>query len=294
MTDRHFGARSVAVVAASVAVISMTTSAVRAEPWPSAVQARYKLKFQGIDVGRLEFNSETSATGYKIWGNSNLSVLLGAFKVKTSANVSGAVGSGEAAGAGPAPGAGPMPLPKTYAFDWQGGSKKGNVKLGFENGAAKQIAVDPPPSPSPETVPLTDKHKVNVVDPVSAIMALTRNDGKPCEKRAAVFDGKHRFDIVFSHKKQVPIKDSKSGGLTEMGTVCRVTYQPIAGHKAKAETASFATNREMEVVLRRVPGGQMMVPHAVYIPTGWGTASIVLDRIDVTHASGKVALTAKE
>ena len=48
----------------------------------------------------------------------------------------------------------------------------------------------------------------------------------------------------------------------------------------------------MEVVLRRLPGSTMTVPHAVYIPTAYGTASMVIERVDVTSRTlGKLALT---
>lgn len=281
---RKAASRVTSSLLASTLLLVATMPAYASDTWPEAVNARYKLKFQGIEVGKLDFHSQTSPQGYTINGGAQLSVLLGLFKIKTAGNATGAIAGGGAAAA---------PQPKTYAFDWQGGKKHGAIKLGFEGGAAKHISVDPPPSPSPETIPLLDKHKANVVDPISAIMVLTRNDGKPCDKRVPVFDGKHRFDVVFSFKRQQPIKPAGGSKVAsgEVGIVCAVTYVPIAGHKQKAETEAFAKNRDMEVLLRRLPGSDMMVPHTVTIPTAWGTATMVSDRIDVTSSkAGQIAL----
>jgi hypothetical protein len=268
--------------AAGLIVSAGPSSALARDAWPTAVTAKYRLKFQGIEVGKMDFSSKTSAAGYEISGGSKLSVLMGAFKVQTSGSASGAI-----AGGGPTA----TPAPKSYAFDWRGGKKTGAIKMGFADGVAKQIAVEPPVDDHPERVPLTDKHKAGVVDPITAIMTLTAADGKPCEKKAAVFDGKHRFDITLAFKKQVAIPSKTGGGAPVQGVVCRVTYKPIAGHKQKAETAHFATNRDMEVWLRPLPGTSMMVPHAIYIPTGWGTASMVIERLDATTGATKVALT---
>jgi hypothetical protein len=252
------------------------TSVQASEPWPATVEARYRLAFQGVEVGKLTFTSKTTGTTYTLSGNADVSVMLGLFKVNTFGTASGAITAR-------------APAPRSYAFNWRGGKKKGAIRMGFDGDVAKDVAVEPPPGDDKDKVPLTVGHRTDVVDPMSAVMALTRAGGKPCERRAAVFDGKHRFDIVLSYKKETTIAGKRG---SEKGIVCRVTYKPIAGHKPQSETAHFAANRDIEVVLRTLPGSEMTIPHAVYIPTDWGTASMVMDRVDVTStAIGKIALT---
>ncbi len=279
------------VLSAAAATLTTTAPACANDAWPSTVNARYRLKFQGIEVGKSDIQSEATATGYKMSGTSKLSVLLGAFKVQTSGNATGTLGK-TASGSGLRTNV-PSPAPKTYAFDWKGGKKSGKIHMAFDGPTANPTAVEPPIEPHPDRVPLKDEHRRNVYDPISAIMMLTRSDGKPCDKKVPVFDGKHRFDIAFSPKRQQPIPpDAKAGNSAapEMGVVCRVTYTPVAGHKLKAETDSFASNKDIEVLLRRVPGTDLMIPHTVTIPTGWGTATMVAERIEVTSAKiGKVA-----
>lgn len=248
--------------------------------WPTAVVAKYKLKFNGISVGKIGFSSKAAGKSYELTSNGEVSLLFGAIKWTGASNVAGAIEAVE-------------PSPKTYAFDWKRNKKGGAIKLAFAGRKAVQVAVEPPPSAHHDTVPLTDKDKQGVIDPLSAIMALTSAaKGDPCDRRVKVFDGKQRFDIVLSPKRQSVIPAPKAGGASAVGYVCRVMYEPIAGHRANADQKAYATNRDAEVVLRRLPGSEALIPHSVTVPTAWGTGTMVIERVDVTSATaGQFAVT---
>lgn len=250
------------------------------EAWPSAVNARYKLRFNGIDVGHLAFQSKTGAKTYALTSHGEVSVMFGLVKWTGTSSVSGAI---DASG----------PAPKAYAFDWQKNKKGGVIRLGFTGHRAVDVVVDPPSGAHPDTVPITEQHTSGILDPLSAIMALTRADtGDPCNRRVAVFDGKQRFDIVFSYKRKTHIPAPRSGGASSVGTVCRALYEPIAGHRANAQATAYAANRDAEVVLRKIAGSDLLIPHSVTIPTAWGTGTMVIDRVDVTSsATGPFAVT---
>ena len=269
------------LASAGLAALFVMAGSVHAgEAWPAQVNARYKLKFNGIDVGHIAFTSKTSGQTYSLTSSGEVSVLFGAIKWTGASNVSGAV---DAAG----------PVPKDYAFDWKKNKKGGAIKLGFSGKKVTAVAVDPPAKTGPDIVPITEQHKSGVLDPMSAIMALTRADkGEPCDRRVAVFDGKQRFDIVFSYKRKTLFPAPKSGGASSVGFVCRAMYQPIAGHRDNADSKAYAANRDGEVLLRRVPGVDLLIPHSVTIPTAWGTGSMVIERVDVTSATaGQFAFT---
>jgi hypothetical protein len=69
-------------------------------------------------------------------------------------------------------------------------------------------------------------------------------------------------------------------------------YEPVAGHRDNAATKTYASNRDVEVVLRRVAGSGLLIPYSVTVPTFWGTGSMVTDRIEiVTQGAGRIALT---
>lgn len=268
-------------VALTALVLLMPTGVSASDAWPQSVAARYKLRFQGIDVGTLDLATTTSDATYSTTGGAKLAVMFGAFKVKANGAADGAI-----AGSG-------APRPKSFAFDWQGGKKRGLTRIGFDGQTAKTITLDPPLNPSDERVPLLDQHRIGALDPVSAVLALTRAEGKPCQKQVAIFDGKHRFDLVLSPKRTMALPTKTASHLVpEMAHVCQITYRPVAGHKIKGDTSHFADNRDMEIILRKVQGSDIMVPHAVYIPTRWGTASMVIDKVEVsTRSQGKIALT---
>jgi hypothetical protein len=256
------------------AALMVPTALAAKEPWPAKVSAHYILKFNGVGVGTLDFNSTTGPSGYTLTTAAQMSVLFGAVKWVGNSTVSGTVVAQQ-------------PKPRTYAFTWLKNKKGGEIKLGFQDGKASSVSIEPPHNPSPETVPITDGHKAGVLDPLSAVMAMTRETGSaPCVGRAAVFDGKHRFNIVMSYKRQTRIAPRKPGGVAMIGTVCRLTYEPIAGHKDNADTKAYAANTDVEALFVPMdPGGTSML-QVLTIPTKWGTGTMVADRIEVTNAAG--------
>jgi hypothetical protein len=250
------------------------------EAWPITVQARYRLRYNGIEVGKVTINSNTTATSYSISGSSKVSVLFGAFKWSGSSNVSGAIQGGK-------------PMPTVYSLDWSQNKKGGTVSMGFKDGFPTDVAVKPPGKQKPDTVPLTEAHKKGAVDPMSAVMSLTKADGRPpCDRRAAIFDGKRRYDIVFQPKRTTQLPPASGRGPAETGYVCRALYEPVAGHRNNDDTKSYAANRDAEIVLRRIAGSEILIPYSVSIPTSWGTGTMVTERIDiVTAGSGAIAFT---
>ena len=250
------------------------------EAWPTAVQARYRLRFNGIDVGRFEMSSKTAANSYSLSGSGKVSVLFGAIIWAGSSTVSGSIEGG-------------VPLPVTYAFNWRNNKKRGTIRMGFKDRTAAQVDVQPPPRPRQDPVPLMPEDKVDALDPVSAIMMLTKADDRPpCDRRVGIFDGKQRYDIVLSPKRLTRVPPPSGGAASEVAYVCRVMYVPVAGHRDDESTRNYASNRDVEVVLRRIPGSQMLLPYSVTIPTAWGTGSMVTEHIDIiTATAGKTAFT---
>ncbi len=272
--QRLFSKRTLSLLASS---LIMSAGPLKAAPsveaWPTKVDARYVLKFNGIRVGHIAFASQAGAQTYTLESSGEVSVLFGAIKWVGNSHVSGAVASGALA-------------PKSYAFDWKKNKKGGAISLGFTGRKATLVAVDPPAGTGPDFVALTDQHKTDVLDPLSAIMALTRADvAEPCERRVPVFDGKQRFDVVFSLKRKTVIPSTKPGGASTVGFVCRAMYEPIAGHRNTADQKAYASNRDVEVVLRRLSGTGLLVPHSVTVPTAWGTGTMVIERMTIISAS---------
>jgi hypothetical protein len=248
--------------------------------WPAAIKARYSLRFDGMEVGKLAIDSTTTDTSYKLSGWAKVSVLFGAMTAGGSSTATGKIERG-------------APAPAAFAYDWFQNEKRGKVQIGYKDGAASDIAVQPPAKVKSDTVPLKPADKTGTVDPLSALLALTKADGQnPCERRARIFDGKQRYDIVLTPKRLARLPSSTGGDQSEPAYVCRLMYEPVAGHRNNADTKTFAANRDWELVLRRIPGTEMLIPYSVTIPTPWGTGSMVTEKIEVSADKvRKAALT---
>ncbi len=249
------------------------------ERWPSRVTALYKVSFNGFDIGSFRFQTSIGPQGYQADGNADLSALLGAFTWRGITRVAGTLDT--------------QPHPGGYSFDFQSSSRSGSVKLGFRQDAITNISMLPPPEDTAEQVPVREQHLRGVLDPLSAVLALARvpAGADPCARKLSIFDGKQRFDLVLSHRRDERIAGSQ--GQPETVHVCRVRFIPIAGHKRHSEeTRNLAEQTGIEVALRPVPSAEIYVPHQITVPTGFGAAVLTAQRVDIQGpASGAIALT---
>ena len=259
--------------------LTLSLSAQAGEPWPVAVQARYDLRYNGFNVGHLDVNSSTTAKTYSVSGSGKVSAFFGLVTWSGNSSVSGAIVGG-------------APQPSTYAFHWRNNRKSGDIRIGYKDRVAADVSVTPPPEPHKDLVPLVPAHMAGAPDPVSALLLLTKADGKPpCERRVEIFDGKQRYAIVLTPKRLAELPSAAKGGPPDKAHVCRAMYEPIAGHRDNKDTKTYMSNREVEVVMRRIPGTDMVIPYSVSVPTAWGTGTMVTNRVEVTTAaSGKIAL----
>jgi hypothetical protein len=250
-----------------------------AEGWPSRVDATYRVAFNGFDIGKFEFRADVTGSTYTVQGEARLSALLGAFKWESDTRSAGHV-------------AGASPKPAGYTFEFRGIGKEGSIKLGFQQGHVASITSLPPKPPMPGEVPLREQHLKDVLDPLSAVLALSRtSNANPCGRRIPVFDGKQRFDLVFTYLRQQAVADTKPSGQPGVAFVCRVHYVPIAGHRMTEETRHMATTEGIEVSLRPVPSAALFVPYQISIPTAAGSATLTSERINIVTRSELIALT---
>jgi len=267
--------RAVAVV---LLALGLPAGAAADDGWPDKVTARYKVSFNGFDIGSFRFESSTANQTYSLAGSAELSLLLGAYKWSGVTSSKGVLAQGE-------------PKPSEHAFEYKGGSKSGSVAMTFSKGRVANRTVVPPSSQSKRSVPLADQHLQGVLDPLSAVMAMSRGRvDDPCNQKIAIFDGKQRFDLVLSFSRQQRIKEAQPSGEPGLGYVCRVRYIPIAGHKMNKTIASMSANTGIEVVLRPIPSANIVIPYQVKIPTFAGSAVLTSQRVEITTGMKQIAL----
>lgn len=253
----------------AAASLSLPLSPARAEGWPSHVKADYDISFNGFSVGSFAFQADADRHVYTVTGNANLSLLLGAISWKSEVRSIGSVVKD-------------APKPGGYTFDIVSGSKAISTRMGFEDGIVNSIANFPEALHTSPVVPLKPQHLQGVVDPMSAMMQLAYGSN-PCERRLPIFDGRERFDLVFSRKGETRISEQQPSGQPGIGLVCRVRYVPIAGHKVDDSTRFMANNNEIEVVLRPIPSAKIYVPYQVTIPMPVGSAKLTSRRVEINQ-----------
>ncbi len=251
----------------------------RADGWPANVRAVYDINFNGFTIGSFEFQSQSEDRSYTLTGNAQLTLLLGAFTWIGETRAFGLISN-------------QLPKPAAFVFDFKANSKTGSTRMGFADGAVTDVRHSPPPVPKPGTVPVRDQHLKGVLDPLSAIMVVVRiSTPDPCDRRLPIFDGRERFDLALSYKGQMKVSEQQPSGQPAMAHVCRVKYQPIAGHKVDTETSFMATTDGIEVALRPIPSANVLVPYQITIPTMVGYATIVSKRVEIeTPGKPQIAL----
>jgi hypothetical protein len=270
-------------VLGAVALLGLSGSGSRTSAsdrgWPTEVAAVYKIAFNGFDIGRFTFTSYTGSGSYRLDGNAQISALLGAFKWQGVSQAKGNV-------------SGDLAAPGAYGFDYNSSAKSGSIRLGFHAGDVTSMSATPPTPPDEDLVPVESRHLAGVLDPLTAVLSLTRaGAGEPCRQRLPIFDGKQRFDLVFSPKGDRRIAERRPSGQPGIVHVCGVRYQPIAGYKRGSEQEEAARKMDIEITLRPVPSANLLVPHQITIPALVGTAVLTLQRIDIrTPGSDQIAL----
>jgi len=277
---RRAAAAAVLRLAAGLVALFASGVAVHADGWPASVKATYQITFNGFNIGTLDFQSEAESESYSLVASTKLSVLLGAFTWDSETRSFGMLTSKAL-------------KPAAFSLDFKSTLKAGSLKIGFSDGTVTDVAQQPLVPPKPGTVPLREQHLKGVLDPLSAIMLLSRGSStNPCERRIPIFDGKERFDLVLSRKGEVQVTEQQPSGQPGVAFVCRVRYQPIAGYKLDKETEFMVANDAIEVALRPIPSANVFIPYQATIPTMAGYATIYAKRVEIASpGKPQIALT---
>lgn len=229
---------------------------------PASVDAVYKVSFTALgDIGQFRFSSNIEGDTYRLTANAKIDTPIFDYR-------------GNMASHGAVAGIGATTVPANYAFDYKQKTllkKKKNkaINIAFNDGAVRQVTPFDPPSP--KAIPVTPAQLRNVLDPLSGVLALSLVEAqRPCAQKLPIYDGKQRFDLVFSPLRRAG-KDH----------VCKVEMKQISGHKP-GEGSGSVVNGDIELVMRPVPGANVVIPYSVSVPTIVGTATLTSDKVDIT------------
>jgi hypothetical protein len=251
-----------AAVAIFAGIASFGAMAADKAPLPANVDAVYRVKFTALgNIGKFHFNSKIDGDTYTLTANGKIDTTM--FDYRGDMSSKGAViASGISA----------QPADYNYGYKQKYFLKKKKLKsLNIAFAGPSVSKVTPPDPPGASTVPVTPEHLKNVLDPLSGVMALSLgSQSDPCTRKLPIYDGKQRFDIVFSPARRAGADH-----------ICNVRLVPISGHKP-GEGSTSVVNGNIELVMRPVPKANIVIPYSVTVPTIVGTATLTSEQVDIT------------
>jgi Protein of unknown function (DUF3108) len=259
----------------ALAAHAYSTPATAAESkWAPRISAEYRVNVAGLDIGTFNFVATVKDRTYSLAGYSKLKFGLGLVSWVGRSSSSGTLS--------PDPSHERAITPAGYHYEYKMKKKSGGVRIGFDQTGVNDVKLDPPRELSMDIVPTRPEHVKDVFDPMSALIALSHGlSANPCGRRVGVFDGKQRFDIELSFRRQERVVEKKPSGQPPLAFVCRVRYVPVAGHKNNKAVKEMARNDRIEVAMRPIPAANMLVPYRITIPTSLGTTYIYARKIDI-------------
>jgi len=184
--------------------------------------------------------------------------------------------SGNGAGGSRGIVSGGNPVATSYAVNVVTNKRVDEVRMTLNNGAVKELVVEPPMPPDPEIVPLTDAHRKGILDPMTAALIVVAGTGDlmvqdSCQRTLPVFDGRMRYDMLMTFKRMEKVKADK--GYQGPALVCTVLFRPVAGYfREKSAIKYLVDQRDMEMWLVPIAGTRVLVPFRVSVPTPIGSA----------------------
>jgi hypothetical protein len=169
-------------------------------------------------------------------------------------------------------------VPASYAANVTADKKSEDLRITLSGGNVRDYSIDPIPPPSIGRIPVTDTHRRGVSDPMTAALVRVPGNGDPltpgaCNRTAAVFDGRLRYDLSMSFKRIEAVRSEK--GYQGPTIVCAVYFMPIAGYIPDRPAIKYLVKqRDMEVWLAPIAGTRVLVPYRISIPTPLGTGAV--------------------
>ena len=261
------GARSFGIVAALGAAAGGLVAAGAAQA--ETLRATYALSIIGVPIGSADAAASIEGSGYKIDIGLRLTGLAALVtKAKGAATANGAIANSAV-------------LPNAYANTTANATETRTVRMGLNAGTVRAVDISPPFLDMNERVPVTQGHKTNVLDPVSALV-MSVPQGQPligqtaCDRTIPVYDGLVRFNVSLFYKG---VRNVRAKGYSGPVSVCSARYTPISGYKLDSQSTRYmAENRDMEVWLAPVAQAHVVVPY--YVKIGTKSGSLVIQAVD--------------
>jgi hypothetical protein len=265
-----FGAVALAVLA--------TPAASDPSPGASTLNLAYTLSFWTIPFGHTNYDGTLTSNSYSASAHFETSGVVGFFwKSVIDATSSGGLGAHSI-----------MPaLYDSYSRDRDKPMQRVQVKFDSD-----QPVTFADPAYDMTQYPVSEVQKKGAVDPMSAVSAILTgvkaDAANPCGAGVQVFDGRRRYDVLFTYLKDEPVQ---LGNKLFVGNahLCQIHYNQIAGYKQKIIKAGRAIPPIFadftEIPAPGTPTGHYVVAVKLWSTLSLGTVTVTLDSLRVDGAT---------
>jgi hypothetical protein len=258
-----FNATPAAFAAAVCIIGAIAADAAHGAAAQVRLEAQYTASLAGIPIGRGGWVIDIAEDQYAAAASG---ATTGILKFFTSARgTSAAQGSFNGGG---------QPIATSYAATIDYDRRMDDVHIALSGGNVTDYSADPPLSPHPDRIPVSDADRRGVVDPISSTLNRVGGSGDPvspeaCGRKVSVFDGRVRYDLRSEFKRIEVVKADK--GYQGPAVVCAVYFAPISGYVPDRPVIKYLIElRDAEVWLAPIAGTRVLVPFRFVIPTPLG------------------------
>lgn len=254
----RFGGPLGVAAALALFVWCAATEAAQAE----TLRVTYTLSLIGLPIGAVEVSAQFAGSHYNVDAHARVTGIASWIQNARAAST----GTGELAEG--------KVMPSSFATSATNDTMTRTIRMALAGNTVVGVDIQPPFQDKPDRVPLTDKDKQGILDPVGAFLIPIPNGAPPtsaaaCNRTLPVFDGYTRFDITLAYvgERKVKVK-----GYSGPVAICSVRYVPIAGHRRDRPATKFmADNKDMEVWLAPIAGASALFPYRASVRTMIGT-----------------------
>jgi hypothetical protein len=254
-----------ALIVAALSVLALADGAGRAAQAQGRLEARYNATLAGIKLGQGTWIVDAGDDQFMAVASGMTTGLARVF------------GKGEGSGASRGLVRNNEFSPTSYTSSTTTGKKTEDIRITLNAGAVKDFDVTPPTPPSSLRIPVTDAHKRNVFDPMTASLMRVPGNGDllaqdNCRRHTPIFDGRMRYDLTFAFKRFDKVKVK---GYEGQVLVCAIYFAPLAGYIPDRPAIKYLTaQRDIEVWLAPIVGTRVLAPIKLSIPTPLGTGEL--------------------
>jgi hypothetical protein len=164
--------------------------------------------------------------------------------------------------------------PVRHRSEGQVRGRKRTVEIDYEKGRVSAVRVEPAPADDEQRDEVPPAMRREGIDPISAILGAVQrlSNGRGCEGRLPVFDGRRRYDLVLTDRGHRAMPETRYSMFAGNAVLCDFAYEPIAGHIRRQPDPDLPDKRGVQSgrVYAAVAAGSLVMPVRVEIDSDWG------------------------